>query len=727
MDDRSPGSVATVLGTLDVWVQAGMLRHLDVALAAFVHHHDRQAAPCVLLAAALASHMEGRGHSCLPLSMMLQAVQQPQHTAHVLGWSQQQCMALRDLLQHMPAQPQAWVQALSASALVHTTSAHEREPHHDAAQRPLVLSVAQAPSAALLYLRRYWHYECTVADYLWRTAQAPHDAQPEQVQRVRQWLDRLFPESSAATFDWQKMACALAWRSKLTLITGGPGTGKTYTAARVLALLLGMSDAPEHMRIALAAPTGKAAARLKSSIDEAIAHLASALTGVLDLAALTAPMPSACTLHKLLGTRMGSRYFQHNAAQPLDVDVLIVDEASMIHLEMMAALLDALPPHARLIVLGDQDQLASVEPGSVLAQLCATAAAGMYDADTAAFAHAATGQRLPASLCFASSDAQPHAPLLAAHTVMLRHSRRFGGAIGQLAQAVNAADVSTVQALLSSSANQPHAELNMLLSPEPTCAVDAALSAAEESLSWQPFVQTLAQWPQVRDSARLGYAEHVRVHAQWVTQVQKSFAAVRLLCALRNGPWGVEALNARATARIQQVLAEQLHMGSLLTGQWWMGRAVMVTRNDAALGVFNGDVGIALPAPYAREHCSTAPGPAHKASPKLPRPTLRVYFEAAPDESPRGIGCARLTHVEGAFAMTIHKSQGSEFAHTLLLLPSADVAPELLTRELLYTGITRAKQRLSLITPDLQSATSACLRTVQRLGGLDALLQEPRA
>jgi len=273
---------------------------------------------------------------------------------------------------------------------------------------------------------------------------------------ARYWLDRLFPApthsgpdattpSAAANLmgaqftdaqdtrapgpAWQKIACALALRSGLTVITGGPGTGKTYTAARLLALLLATSANPAQLRVALAAPTGKAAARLRQSIDQSLASLQRSLGESIDLKNLTDRMGKASTVHALLGMQAGSRQFKHNAQRPLDVDVLVVDETSMVHLEMMAALMQAMPAHAKLVLLGDKDQLASVEVGSVLGDLCVHAQDNLYSSSTCDYLRATCGEVLQPS----SRQGGP----LDQQTVMLRHSHRFGSDIGALAKAVN--------------------------------------------------------------------------------------------------------------------------------------------------------------------------------------------------------------------------------------------------------------------------------------------------
>src|SRR5690606_12859660 len=217
-----------------------------------------------------------------------------------------------------------------------------------------------------LYLRRYWRDEMLVARAVRERATRRREVDEGE---VRGWLDMLFAQPGGRSVegpDWQKLACAIALRGAVAIITGGPGTGKTYTVARLLALLFATAPEAHSQRIALAAPTGKAAARLKQSIDKALGELADKVGASLPLRELTLRMGAARTLHSLLGARPDTRAFAHHRGNPLDVDVLIVDEASMVHLEMMASLLDALPPGATLILLGDKDQLASVEAGAVL-------------------------------------------------------------------------------------------------------------------------------------------------------------------------------------------------------------------------------------------------------------------------------------------------------------------------------------------------------------------------
>jgi exodeoxyribonuclease V alpha subunit len=456
----------------------------------------------------------------------------------------------------------------------------------------------------------------------------------------------------------------VALRGSVAIITGGPGTGKTYTVARLLALLFASAGGQAaQQRIALAAPTGKAAARLKQSIEKALGELAERVGDALPLREHTARMGPARTLHSLLGARPDTRAFAHHRGNPLDVDVLIVDEASMVHLEMMASLLDALPPSATLILLGDKDQLASVEAGAVLGDLCHDAQAGNYSEATLEYVRAASGEQIPDDFAGAGGP-------LAQQTVMLRHSRRFGGPIGQLALAVNAGEVARAEEVLRAGDGAvrwiEHAQQAQVL--------QLALAG------YRPYLELLAQGPGGE-------------HEDWVRAVLQRFEAFRILCAVREGEWGVEGLNAAIEQRLEQ--DRLLRRG----GEWYVGRPVMVTRNDYGTRVFNGDIGLTLADP-------ARPG------------SLRVYFLEG--DAVRSVLATRLRHVETAFAMTVHKSQGSEFRHTVLVLPQDRGG--MLARELVYTGITRASEQFTLVSPTSAVLGEAILRRTHRASGLRGML-----
>lgn len=725
-------TTAQWLATLDHWSDQGWLRRLDSAMARFVAGQDPAASPVLLMATALLTHLEGRGHACLPLASL---VRQPQA---LLAWPAAAQVAWQTVWPGLPAALGDWVQALLASPLVRDARPAPTQP--DDHGQPLVLGGTAA--APLLYLRRYAGYETEVAQAIHAATQTPLAVDEAQ---ARHWLARLFdaPAASGATsgaaaqVDWQQVACALALRGRLTVITGGPGTGKTYTAARLLALLLAMHPSPDTLKVALAAPTGKAAARLRQAIDQSLQDLQARLGDALDLAAFTQRMGQARTVHALLGARPDTRQFKHHRTHPLDLDVLIVDETSMVNLELMAALLQALPPAARLVVLGDKDQLASVEAGAVLGDLCAQAEQPRYRPDTLAYLQRTCGQHLAA-------QAPGHLPALAQQTVMLRHSRRFGSAIGQLAQAVNAGDARAAQALLAARTATPGAADAGIIwraAPDqtsPATVLALAVQGREQApASYADYLTLVQQGPSAFAApARAGLptgqlaldfgAPHADCtsppgsqssspvgsevstqgsnddpHTAWVKAVLRAFDRFRILCAVHDGPWGDRALN----QGVQRALAQ----AGLLqpAGEWFVGRPVMVTRNDAALGVFNGDVGVVLPS--ARNGAGRAEGSGG---------ALRAWF--LDGDALRSVSVSRLAHVDTAFAMTVHKSQGSEFAHTVLVM--APGAGGVMTRELVYTGITRARTHFSLVEGEPGLLATAIRQRVVRASGLQARL-----
>lgn len=643
-----------LLARLDTFAEDGQLRRLGTAFARFMASLG-MSTPSQIVSCALLSELEGRGHSCL----MLDALATDPCT--LLGWSAEQWQILADAATPLPTDVAGWCNTLAHCAQVWVVG-------NEDLQQPLILDDDR------LYLRRYWRDETLVAKAVGDRAARMRDV---DVILAHQWLDKLFdpaPQDDAGP-DWQKIACAVAVRSTLSIITGGPGTGKTYTVARLLALLFALADAPERLRIALAAPTGKAAARLKQSIDDALSGLAKKVGNALPLADLTSRMGAARTLHSLLGARPDTRAFRHHAGNPLDVDVLIVDEASMVHLEMMASLLDALPPNAMLILLGDKDQLASVEAGAVLGDLCRDAQAGAYSAATVAYAAKAAGEAIPSGF---SGNAGP----LGQQTVMLRKSRRFSGPIGALALAVNAGD--TAQAIACLRAGEKNV-LAWLTHAQPSDMLQLALGGRPGTeVGYRKYLGLLGQRPDTQESA---------IYARWAVEVLQTFESFRILCAVREGEWGVAGLN--------QAIEQQLEAEGLIKrrSEWYVGRPVMVTRNDYGTGVFNGDIGITLPDPLRAD-------------------SLRVYFLEG--QAVRSVLATRLRNVETAYAMTVHKSQGSEFSHTVLVLPRE--SGPVVTRELVYTGITRAREHFTLVSPVPAVFEDAIKRRTHRASGLGSLL-----
>ncbi len=679
-------------GLLTRWAARGWLRPIDIAFAGFLRREAPDAHGLLLLAAALVSHQLGRGHVCLDLAA---ALDDPVGTLAIPPPDRDDTGP--SPLDPTPAEPDprqspgdedpAASHPLTGLALADWLAAvaHPALSHPDSPGSPLVLHGSR------LYLRRYWQHERDLRAAIAIRLRA--DPVPLPTDALRRALDTLFPATPGAAIDWQRTACALAARSRLAIITGGPGTGKTTTVVRLLALLqaLALQHAPEGgepprpLRIRLAAPTGKAAARLNASIAGAVAQLPLATLGDADALRLAIPH-RVSTLHRLLGSRPDTRAMRYHAGEPLPLDVLVIDEASMIDLEMMAAVMAALPPQARLVLLGDRDQLASVEAGAVLGELCEGAARGGYTPATARWLADLGSPMLPDALV------EPQGTALDQAVVMLRHSHRFAAdsGIGRLAAAVNRGDTAGAQALLD--AGGPDLARRRL-------------DRHDAQAAWQWLIDGSATDPGLRAWLSCLRTQRPAADAEqaerdaWARAVLATHARLQVLCVLRHGPWGVSGLNAR--------IAGLLHDAGLITAVegWYAGRPVMVTRNDSALGLMNGDIGVTLPVTDARADGRPGAG-------------LRVAFpDATAAGKVRWVNPLRLTAVQTVYALTVHKAQGSEFDHAVLALPPT--ANPILTRELVYTAITRAGRRFTLLESGPPATLSQAIeRRVRRASGL---------
>ena len=570
-DRRLALSAAGLLAELN---RAGVLTAADVHVAARVGRLSGEADERVLLAAALAVRAVRHGSVCVDLSAVAEV-------APELPW---------------PSYDD-WVAAVAAS--------------------PLVGAGVLRWEFDLLYLDRYWQHEVALCrDLEAQTAKAPPAVDES---RLAQGLARVFPGDTYVEQRDASVRAASAWT---TVLTGGPGTGKTTTVAGLLALLAEQAAAAgaQPLRIALTAPTGKAAARLQEAVAREVARFPEA-----DRARLGALQ--AVTLHRLLGTRRdnGTR-FRHHRGNRLPHDVVVVDESSMVSLTMMTRLVEAVRPESRLVLVGDPDQLASVEAGAVLADLVSG---------------------------LAGRDPSP--------VVRLATTHRFGEEIGALAAALRDGSAEAVLEVLRGGA----AGVVYVESDHPAALLRSRLVEA---------------------------AVDVRRHAE-DGDAAAAVAALdrhRLLCAHRDGPFGVQHWN----RQVEHWLAEAT--GDPLYEPMYVGRPLLVTANDYGLGVYNGDAGVVV---------RTGDGP-------------RVVINGS--QGLADFATSRMSDVETMFATTIHKSQGSQAKEVTVLLPPPE--SRLLTRELFYTAVTRAEQTVRVVGTE-EAVRAAVERRALRASGLRQRLQ----
>ena len=610
--------VQAASGPLAVFNQVGVLNPADVHTADVVCRIGREVDEWVRLALALTVRALRNGSVCIDL-----------RTVHTTAFDEAE--AVIDISSLPWPEPDEWIAACKASPLV---AAGADEP----SGRPLRLA------GGLLYLERYWQQEEVVRVQLQRRFAAP--APDVDQSRLAAALPRLFDHGGLAPgeADRQELAVAVSALGRVSVLAGSPGTGKTTTVARLLALL---RDQPgPALRIALAAPTGKAAARLEEAVRAAAAQLEP--EDQYRLGDLT-----ASTLHRLLGWLPSNRSrFRHDATNQLPHDVVIVDEMSMVSLTLMARLLEAVRPSARLVLVGDPDQLSSVEAGAVLADIAR--APGTPDANL--------GQRLVELGLITDPETAPvHG------VVQLAHTWRFGGAIDALARAIRAADADAAVAVLRSGASDVQfREIDLEATPNETSTRALAGMAAQVRTAGVAML----------DAARSG-------------DVAGALAALdrhRLLCAHRRGPYGV----LRWGLEVERWLAEAIP-GYGEDGEWYVGRPLLVTANDYEMSLYNGDTGVIVETPDG----------------------VRAAFA-------RGAGAqlfppVRLDAIQTVHAMTVHRAQGSQFDSVSFVVPPHD--SPLLTRELLYTAVTRARRHVLLIGSE-EAIRRAIQRPANRASGL---------
>lgn len=704
--------VSSLLDVLKALSVKGTLRQIDYQFARFIASQVEINADEIGFIAGIVSHELGKGHICIQLNSEQGGMND---FASMLGLYGDTARALNQILLSVN-----WNALLEQSAVV----------GKEGQAVPLMLDDGR------LYLHRYWNYESFLAEILSKLSKpvdlssvqlsqltktlshlfarsyhflykdlvkASKDGKSTQVLRQQlvcdhldvvsseslDWpaidqilvsaqntqhlneLERLVPE--AFCLNWQKVAAAVALTRRFAVISGGPGTGKTTTVTKLLAALVEqalaqLDDGGLMPTIKLVAPTGKAAARLTESIGKAVAELP------LDPLIKKHIPTESSTLHRLLGAIPNRAEFRHHRHNHLHVDILVVDEASMVDLPMMFKLLDALPPHARLILLGDKDQLSSVEAGAVLGDICSFNDYGFSQAQSKSLAQLTGYQTLASSRVENSIDAP-----ICDSLCMLQKSYRFDArsGIGQLAKAINTGKAQQVESVLTKGFNDIQ---------------HYPLSADNYN---QMITTLVANYRHYLD--RISHNKVDEVTDKRETQEQKALAVLalfsqcRLLCAIREGDFGVTGLNQRIETRLA---ARRLIQTT--DELWYVGRPVMVIRNDHGLGLYNGDIGICMMDDSESE------------------PRLKVYFEL-PDGSVKSVLPSRVPEHETAYAMTIHKSQGSEFELTVMILPP-DFSP-ILTRELIYTGVTRAKKELMLFA-DLSVLKRGIKIKTERVSGL---------
>lgn len=569
-----------------------IIRDIDLELCRFLKQQHPDISEEVLLAASLVSYLYRQGDVCCQLEK----------------YASQTVFEEGDGAGIKAPDLRSWKKVLSECPAVGRPTDF----------KPLILD-----EAGRLYLHKLWHYENNLAEQLIKRSR--QQAKAIDIELLRDGLQRLFDLSEGET-DWQAVAAASSVKNKLSIISGGPGTGKTSTVVRVLVLLMEQARSRNStLNIALTAPTGKAAGRLKNSIVSARDELEISEE-------IREGIPEkAKTLHQLLGARRHTSSFRHDKDNPLPYDLIIIDEASMVDQALMSKLMNALLEDTRLILLGDKDQLASVEAGSVLGDIC--------DKNRNQLSSEMAEWLERVSLDIPGESVIPAPMPLTDNITLLTKSYRFKerSGIAQLAQSINDSNPEQALAVLQSPKNK-----------------DTSLIPIEDQNSLEQALKTRV-YPYFRNIMGSNSAG----------EALEAFNAFRILSAHRKGPWGVEYLN----QLVEKILIQERLVPKY--NRWYTGKPVIVNENDYKLGLHNGDTGICFPDEDGQ---------------------LKVFFRH--ENTIRTIAPGRLPKYDSAFALTVHKSQGSEFDELLLILP--DNTSKVLSRELIYTAITRARKTIAI-------------------------------
>ncbi|MGD8427016.1 MAG: exodeoxyribonuclease V subunit alpha [Balneolaceae bacterium] len=572
----------------------GIIQDIDLSLYHLLKRQHEYASEDVLLAAVLLSYLYRRGDVCLDIEKYAGQPIFDESVRHDLK------IKAPDL--------KRWQQEISECDFVGGPGDF----------KPLILD-----NSYRLYLHKLWYYEKMLAEQLLVRSRKENLSINHEV--LKEGLARLFPLSEG--IDWQQVAAANAVKKKLSVISGGPGTGKTSTVVKILALLLEQAESNNgNMKIALAAPTGKAAARLKDAI------LSSKIEICVSDSIRDAIPEETMTIHQLLGARRNTSSFKYDEENPAPYNVVVLDEASMVDQALMCKLLQALLEDTQLIMLGDKDQLASVEAGAVLGDIC--------DLEQNYFSKGAMAWFREQGITVSETSIIDNPKPLTDNITLLVKSYRFdsSSSIGQLADSINQGDSDRV--------------LKILKAPE---FKGVGLSPVDSQAELERLLRKYA----------VHYFEEVRQN-KTLEEAIESFNNFRILAAHRRGPWGVESLN-----NLVESMLRREHLIPKYQ-QWYPGKPVIINKNDYAQRLHNGDTGICLPDREGR---------------------LKVYFMA--DDIVRGFVPSRLPDHSRAYALTVHKSQGSEFDNLLIILPNTP--SKILTRELFYTAVTRARKSITIL------------------------------
>jgi exodeoxyribonuclease V alpha subunit len=615
--------------TITHLIETGYLSEIDVHFGKFITALDKNDNPAIFIAAALVSRATGDGDGFLDLNSIFRK----SILSDIIGTENLQS-----------SQRSEWLKALNQSRVVGAPGE----------VCPLILDDKNR-----LYLYRYWDYEQRLSSLI--KSRIQEDVQGIDKFILKNSLNRLFPDNGTNEFNWYKVAGVIAAFKKFCVITGGPGTGKTFTTAKILALLLELSK--KKLNIFLAAPTGKAAARIGESIKAAKKTLNCSLD-IIDA------IPSETyTIHRMLKTIPGSPYFYHNAKNPLSADIVVVDEVSMVDLALMSKFISAVKDDARIILIGDRDQLASVEAGFVMSDICDRDNVHLFSDCFCRLFEELTHCKMEIS-----SNRLKDAPGLYDCMVVLKKSYRFTdkSGIGELSKAVNNGKIDDAFSILQNNAGQ---------------------------IDWEKISNSNGLSIALPKEVINGYSDYL--NCQDPLRALELFNRFRILCAVKFGVLGVIEVNRLAEEILNN--NDLIELDNISTYPWYRGRPVLITRNNYGLELFNGDIGITMPEPESGSK------------------DLYVYFSDISGKLRRFLP-HRLPEHETAYAMTVHKSQGSEFENVLLVLPNQDYP--VLTRELIYTGITRAKNHISIWGRE-EIIKATILRKISRNSGLkDALWEE---